>query len=243
VHALRRCADSPAARSTWFFVSWKNRVVRALVAAAAAGDPSGEGGSGLARIAYPLSSLLSWAVVSGGAVASLAVYGINVQPLLALGSVSTLAVGFAAQSTVANVVSAFSLHASRPFIAGDRVALKSMSGAAVAAGTVQRIMPLHTVIRTDAGTPMYVHNKDLASSMLIINESKLARAGALPAPPGVEAALTLRYADVDAVAGIEAAATAWMEGHPDLDPGAHRGCCLEAFGAHGPVLAVRATIR
>ena len=108
----------------------------------------------LARIVLPLSSLVSWATVLAATLLSVAVAGINIKPILALGSVSTLAIGFASQSIVANMVSAFSLYTSRPFIAGDRVVLKTMSGATVVAGTVQKIMPMHTIIKMDDGPAM-----------------------------------------------------------------------------------------
>ena len=41
-------------------------------------------------------------------------FGVNVQPLLTFGSISTVAVGFAAQSTMQNVVSALQIVSSLP---------------------------------------------------------------------------------------------------------------------------------
>lgn len=139
-------------RSAWFFLAFKQRIVDRIMKSAKGRGPGDE--DNLARIVYPLSTLISWATVVASSLFSLHALGVDVQPLLALGSVSTLAIGFAAQSTVSNVLSAFSLYAARPFIAGDRVVLKSMSGATVTSGTVQRIAPMHTVIKTDAGMPM-----------------------------------------------------------------------------------------
>ena len=49
-----------------------------------------------------------------------------------------MAVGFAAQSTMQNVVSALQIYSTRPFIVGDRVQLKSMSGSTIVAG---RLIP------------------------------------------------------------------------------------------------------
>ncbi len=43
---------------------------------------------------------------------------------------------------------------SRPFIKGDRIQLKSLSGSTVLAGVVEQIRPLRTVIRTDAKVPV-----------------------------------------------------------------------------------------
>ena len=49
------------------------------------------------------------AIIAAAALMSLAAYGINIQPLLAFGSISTLAVGLATQSTATNLVSALTL--------------------------------------------------------------------------------------------------------------------------------------
>ena len=135
----------------WFFISFKNKLVEAVMSKAAKDTIDSDN---LARIVSPLSSIITWATVTAAVLASLSALGINVQPVLAFGSVSTLAAGFAAQSTVSNVVSALSLYTARPFISGDRVQLKTLTGALVVSGTVDRVMPLHTIIKCDAGTPM-----------------------------------------------------------------------------------------
>lgn len=49
------------------------------------------------------------AIVAAAVLANCSNFGINLQPLLAFGSISTVAVGFAAQSTMANVVSALQI--------------------------------------------------------------------------------------------------------------------------------------
>ena len=49
------------------------------------------------------------AIVGGAFTASLVSVGIDISPLLAFGGVSSLVVGFAAQSTIGNFVSAMAL--------------------------------------------------------------------------------------------------------------------------------------
>jgi len=197
---------------------------------------------GLARVVIPVSSLISWGVVVAAILTSLTTCGIDVKPILAFGSFSGLAVGFAAQNTVANVVSAFSLHTSRPFIPGERVQLKTMSGADVISGTVEKILPIHTIIKADNGTPIFIHNKEVAGSFMIINESRLLDTPTTPPLPTLDQTITLRYQDVDKVGAIQVIISKWMKEHPDMLPGATCRCSLEDFSDSGAVLAIKATL-
>ena len=57
----------------------------------------------------PVSGLASWVVVCFGSITCLAILGINVQPLLTVGGVSTVLVGLSAQSVLANLISGINL--------------------------------------------------------------------------------------------------------------------------------------
>ncbi len=57
----------------------------------------------------PVSGLASWVVVCAGSLMCLAILGINVQPLLTVGGVSTVLVGLSAQSVLANLISGINL--------------------------------------------------------------------------------------------------------------------------------------
>lgn len=101
----------------------------------------------------------SQAILGGTALLGLSLLGLDVRPLLALGSVGSLVVGLAAQATLSNFVSAAALYASRPFVVGDRVQLKSLGGTTVVEGVVEQILPMRTVIRTDSKAPVFINNK------------------------------------------------------------------------------------
>ena len=47
----------------------------------------------------------------------------------------------------------------RPFVVGDRVELRTSSGASVVTGLVERIAPMSTTIRNDFNIPISVPNK------------------------------------------------------------------------------------
>jgi small-conductance mechanosensitive channel len=230
--------------AAWFFINLKNQLVKNIMAnTATSSSDFATDREGLARIIVPISSLINWGVVCATILISLTAVGIDVKPLLALGSVSGLAIGFAAQSTVANVVSAFSLYTSRPFIAGDRVQLKTMTGSHVIAGTVEKILPLHTILKTDNGTPIFIHNKDVAGTLLVINESRIVQSASTHPLPTLDTTITVRYRDVDKVGAIQRQTTEWMKAHPDMLPGATCICNLTGFDHMGAVLSIKATLK
>lgn len=51
----------------------------------------------LEKVFVPISSLLSWLTIGGGILCSLQILGVNISPLLAVGGISGIAVGFGAQ--------------------------------------------------------------------------------------------------------------------------------------------------
>ncbi|KAL0050270.1 hypothetical protein WJX82_007782 [Trebouxia sp. C0006] len=135
-------------------------------------NPSGGQGRALERVMLPVSGLASWVVVCAGSLMCLAILGINVQPLLTVGGVSTVLVGLSAQSVLANLISGINLFLSRPFVVGDRVELSSGGGERVMVGVIERVDPMRTIIRTDASLPVTIPNKVL-SEMMISNESNI----------------------------------------------------------------------
>lgn len=57
----------------------------------------------------PFSTLAGWGIVVVGALSSLHVLGVNIQPLLTVGGVGGLAVGFGAQAVTSNAISGINL--------------------------------------------------------------------------------------------------------------------------------------
>lgn len=64
---------------------------------------------GLDRVLLPLSSLTGWGLVTIGALMVLHVFGLNIQPLLTIGGVGGVAIGFGAQSVTSNAISGINL--------------------------------------------------------------------------------------------------------------------------------------
>ena len=89
----------------------------------------------------------------------------------------------------------------------------------------------------------FIHNKDVASSLLVVNESRLLRSVTAASLPVIDQKITIRYKDVDKVAVIQEECTRWMKAHPDMLPGATCKCALQGFDLHGAVMSVKATLK
>jgi Mechanosensitive ion channel len=69
----------------------------------------------------------------------LQVVGVNVQPLLAAGGVSGIALGFGAQKLTQNVLSGAKLFLTQPFVVGERVRLLGSGGGEVVSGIIETV--------------------------------------------------------------------------------------------------------
>lgn len=156
----------------WFFLAWKQQLANAVTAIAKSAKESGGAEFGLERVVLPFSTLAGWGIVVVGALSSLHVLGVNIQPLLTVGGVGGLAVGFGAQAVTSNAISGINLFVTRPFVVGDRVKLSGTGGGVILTGVVERIDPMRTCIRTDDSVPVAIPNKAI-TEMMVSNESRL----------------------------------------------------------------------
>ena len=229
------------------FVAWtllrvKDKVIRAVGDIVKSTKSFGQD-SEISRFLQPLSSLLTWAIVLSTMLSCLLVLGIDVGPMLAVGSVSTIAIGFAAQSTVGNLVAALSLYTSGTFIAGDRVQFKSMGGSTVVSGTVMDIRPMKTLVKCDNGSLVYVNNKDLATSLMVVNESEQGPRSKLSSSiPVIEEEIIVQYKDVDKVEEIVKEIDEYLKMNPDLDSHLTRRCCVVGFCVDGVRVLIKGTL-
>lgn len=126
-----------------------------------------------------LGILIMWVVLVG-------LYAHLVPPLnkvgtalLAGASLVSVIVGFAAQTTLSNLVSGISLVLYKPFRRGDRLQVMAPTADQCETGTVEDISLGFTVLRTDDGRQIIVANATMAQQTMI----KLASAPqAEPAP-------------------------------------------------------------
>lgn len=109
----------------------------------------------------PVSGLFSWGVALGGTFMALSVLGVNVQPLLAVGGVGGIVLGWSAQSIFGNALSGITLvrvesvvfklsdwstipppqFVTQPFVVGERISLMTEAGVVLMRGYVESIAP------------------------------------------------------------------------------------------------------
>ena len=128
-----------------------------------AARPQVAGGDDLAREFNPMFSMVGSIFI--GTVAVIAVlnrFGVNVASLVVSLGVGSLAVGLAAQDTLANMFAGFTLMLDRPFRAGDRIQLASGE-----VGDVEAIGMRATLIKTLDDTVLVVPNSLLVKERLV----------------------------------------------------------------------------
>jgi MscS family membrane protein len=126
--------------------------------------------NGLAREFGPLFGKLGVIfIVAVAVIATLTHFGVNVASLVVSLGVGSLAIGLAAQDTLANMFAGFTLMADRPFRVGDRIRLSSGE-----LGDVQEIGMRATLIRTLDDTILVIPNSVLVKER-VVNQSQPTR--------------------------------------------------------------------
>ena len=108
-----------------------------------------------------LLPLLKYSILGLGLIMALSQAGLNVGSLLAGVGVAGLAVGLAAQDTLANIVAGFTILSDRPFRIGDRVTVAETYGQIVQIGI--RSTRLRTLEQLDVVLP----NKDVINHTIV----------------------------------------------------------------------------
>ena len=120
-------------------------------------------GTDLAREFNPLFAMVGTIFIAILAVITiLQRFGVNVASLIVSLGVGSLAIGLAAQDTLANMFAGFTLMLDRPFRAGDRIQLASGE-----VGDVQEIGMRATLIKTPDDTILVVPNSLLVKERLV----------------------------------------------------------------------------
>lgn len=99
--------------------------------------------------------------------------------LLAGASLMSVIVGFAAQTTLGNLVAGISLVLYKPFRRGDRIQIGAPTSDDFEVGVVEDISLGYTMLRTDDGRQIIVANGTMAQQTLI----KLSPGDTAPRPP------------------------------------------------------------
>lgn len=117
------------------------------------------------RTLLPVDTLFTWAIIGLSVLLSLKIVGLDPSPLLTVGSVSGIIVGFASQQLLLNLMSGISIFITQPFIVGDYVDVKANNSLLVS-GTVARISPLRTTFLDSNGQAVTLPNKQLSDLII-----------------------------------------------------------------------------
>ena len=128
-------------------------------------DPSAA--ADMQRTLLPVDTLLTWVIVGVSSLMALKIIGLDPSPLLTVGSVSGIVIGFASQQLLLNFMAGISIFVTRPFIVGDIVRVHQ-NHALMVSGTVARISPLRTTFLDDNSQAVTLPNK-LLSDLIITN--------------------------------------------------------------------------
>jgi len=138
--------------------------------------------------------------------------GFSIASLLAFGGVAGIALGFAAQGLVANLLGGATIYASRPFKVGDHIVFPGTpsTGGYIGwqAGEVQHIGWRATQILDWNGKPFYVPNAKF-NTETIVNHSRMSFRQ-------VSEYVYVRLEDIDKISGIVTDVNHMLEQHPEM---------------------------
>lgn len=186
--------------ASWFLVRLVNRVEQNLRARAAARgesiDPTAAAAIG--KLCWVLIFILA-------ALGIMQALGVSIGGLLAFGGAAGIAIGFAAQTLVANLFGGLTVFASRIFKIGDYIIIPGTS----LMGEVREIGWRSTQVVGFDRKPFYVPNSVFNSST-VINHSRMERRC-------IEQYIHLRYEDIDKVKAIVEKGNALIAAREDID--------------------------
>jgi len=152
------------------------------------------------------------AIIVVAALVMMQTLGFSITSLLAFGGVAGIALGFAAQGLVANLLGGATIYASRPFKVGDHIVFPGTpsTGGYIGwqAGEVQHIGWRATRILDWNGKPFYVPNAKF-NTETIVNHSRMSFRQ-------VSEYVYIRLEDIDKVSAIVADVNHMLEEHPEM---------------------------
>lgn len=191
----------------WFALRFKVRAVTNLRSRLAS-----QGKHFDSTTADAIGKLVTSLVVILAILVGMQTFGFSITSLLAFGGVAGIALGFAAQSLVANLFGAISVYVSRPFKVGDHVIFPDanrMGGyLGWAAGEVEHIGWRATQVLDWNGKRIYVPNSKFNTDT-IINHSRMAHRE-------IAEYVYVRLEDVDKIPAIIADVNHMLKEHPDM---------------------------
>ena len=208
---------------TWFFLRWKTVFLHAAASRHTIVKSTVKPGS-LAIIEKTLTIVILFTSL----LLILQVFGLNIVPLLAFGSIGAAALGFASKELIANFYGGLMLYTTSPFTINDIIELPQKD----ILGTVEEIGWYFTTIRSQATKPIYIPNA-LFSTEYLINQSRMTHRR-------IEETIGLRFEDIGKMEKIIESIRHLLNTHPDIDKNQPIYTHLSAFGNFSINLEIKA---
>jgi MscS family membrane protein len=144
----------------WLLFRWKDELQKSILSSPTRKiDPT---------TLQMLGRLSTIAIVILSALIVLQIFGFNIAPLLAFGSIGAASLGFASKDVMANLCSSVMLQISRPFVVGDEILLPEKN----LQGHIEEIGWFKTLIRDKEKRSVYLPN-NLFATTLVVNISRM----------------------------------------------------------------------
>lgn len=193
--------------AAWFLIRLARQVVENLH-----GRAKAEGSDFDETAADAIGKSVTAVIVIIAALVMMQALGFSIASLLAFGGVAGIALGFAAQGLVANLLGGATIYASRPFKVGDHIVFPGTpsTGGYIGwqAGEVQHIGWRATRILDWNGKPFFVPNAKF-NTETIVNHSRMSFRQ-------VSEYVYVRLEDIDKISGIVADVNHMLKEHPEM---------------------------
>ncbi len=197
---------------TWIFYRWKHEVEEALLAQSVKKVDSTTIQM-VGRLATVAVGVISGLII-------LQVFGVNIAPLLAFGSIGAASLGFAGKDVMANFCSGIMLHITRPFVIGDQIYLPEKE----LEGHIEEIGWFRTSIRDKEKRAVYLPN-NFFSTMLLVNISRMTHRR-------FKQQLKIGFDDVSKVSQVADKMRMHLENTPEIDTKYPLHVYLKSFGEY-----------
>ncbi len=205
---------------TWIFYRWKKEVELSFLAQKVKKVDS--------TTIHMVGKLATVAVGVLSGLIILQIFGVNIAPLLAFGSIGAASIGFAGKDVMANFCSGIMLHITRPFIIGDQIYLPEKN----LEGHIEEIGWFRTSIRDKEKRPVYLPN-NFFSTLLLINVSRMSHRH-------IKQVLKISFEDVGKISDIVGKMKNHLLKTPQIDTHYPVHVFLKSFGDYACEIEVEA---
>ncbi len=205
---------------TWIFYRWKNAVELAYLT-----QPNKKVDSTtihmVGRLATVAVGILAGLIV-------LQIFGVNIAPLLAFGSIGAASIGFAGKDVMANFCSGIMLQITRPFVRGDQIYLPEKN----LEGHIEEIGWFRTSIRDKEKRAVYLPN-NFFSTMLVVNVSRMTHRH-------IKQVLKIGFDNIPKISEIVDKMKKYLMSVPQIDKGYAVHVFLKTFGEYACEIEIEA---